>query len=185
MKLPRKRGQTLNLEFRFKIQRLTPSAFHGFTLVEVLLSLGIMSVALLIVLGILTPFLDRTGEVVENTTVNRIADRIQAEVEQLSYNDVVNLLNLDTGLFASREGDRLILQNDPELENRLPEANRQYSIRLTRNEDISPIGRDATAGFIAFQIKIERLVHAPDGTILDNQQDQTLAIFNSAVLRSD
>ncbi|MCB1121018.1 MAG: hypothetical protein KJT03_05685, partial [Verrucomicrobiae bacterium] len=104
---------------------------------------------------------------------------------QLSYNDVVNLLNLDTGLFASREGDRLILQNDPELENRLPEANRQYSIRLTRNEDISPIGRDATAGFIAFQIKIERLVHAPDGTILDNQQDQTLAIFNSAVLRSD
>lgn len=157
----------------------------AFTLVEVLLSLGIMSVALLIVLGILTPFLEQTGEVVENTSINRITDRISSEIEQLSYPDLLALLNLDTSLYASRKGDRLVLHNDPELDNRLPEAERHYSITLTRNTGISPFSRDATAGYIAFQIRIERLIHAPDGSLLENQLDQTLAIFNTAVLRTD
>ena len=33
----------------------------AFSLIEVILALGILSVALLIVFGILTPFIDRTG----------------------------------------------------------------------------------------------------------------------------
>ena len=159
-----------------------PSAF---TPIEVLLSLGILSVALLIVFGILTPFMDRTGEVVENGNVNRITDRISAEIEQLSFQEVINVLNQNTGLYASREGDRLLLATDPELETRLPEAERHYAITLTRNEDLSPVSRDSSAGYLCFQIKVERLLHGPDGSLLDNQLNLTQAIFNTAIRRTD
>ena len=156
----------------------------AFSLIEVLLSLGIMSVALLIVFAILTPFLSQTGEVVETSTVNRITDRITAEVEQLSFEELVTLLNLDTGLFASRAGDRLVLYDDPELDTLLPEEERYFAISLSRMQVISPASKDAEAGFLAFQIKIERLIHAPDGSLLASPLDQTLAVFNTAVLRT-
>lgn len=157
----------------------------AFSLIEVILALGILSVALLIVFGILTPFIDRTGEVVESSNVNRITDRISAEIEQLSFQELINVLNQETGLFASREGDRLLLATDPELDTQLPVAERHYSITLTRNEELSPVGRDNAAGYLCFQIKVERLLHAPDRTVLQNQLDQTQAIFNTAVLRTD
>ena len=163
-------------------KRITRS---GFSLIEVLLSLGILSVALLIVFAILTPFVAQTGEVVETGNVNRITDRISAEIEQLSFNELVTVLNQDTGLFSSRKGDQLVLSNDPELETLLPEEDRYYSISLTRNPDISPVSRDTLAGYLAFQIKVERLLHAPDGTIIQSPLDQTLAIFNTAVLKKE
>ncbi len=103
----------------------------AFSLIEVILALGILSVALLIVFGILTPFIDRTGEVVESSNVNRITDRISAEIEQLSFQELINVLNQETGLFASREGDRLLLATDPELDTQLPEAERHYSITVS------------------------------------------------------
>jgi len=162
---------------------------HGtqsaFSLIEVILSLGILSVALLIVFGILTPFISQTGEVVEDNQINRITDRISSEIEQLSFQELINVLNQEIGLFASHEGDRLLLSTDTELDTRLPEADRHYSITLTRNEELSPVSRDSSAGFLCFQIKVERLLHSPDGSLIQNQLDRTLAIFNTAVLRAD
>ena len=158
---------------------------RAFSLVEVLLSLGIMSVALLIVIGILTPFMDRTGEVVETGNVNRINNRISAEIEMLDFNEVASVLNENIGLYASRTGDRLFLASDPELDTLLPEVERQYAITLTRNEELSPVSRDSTAGYLCFQIKIVRLLHSPDGTLLDSQLDRTQAVFNTAILRNE
>lgn len=156
----------------------------AFSLVEVLLSLGILSVALLIVIGVLTPFMDRTGEVVERGNTNRITDRIIAEIEELAFTEVASVLNENVGLFASRAGDRLYLITDPDLDDLLPEAERHYAIALTRNEDLSPASRDNSAGYLCFQIKIERLLHSPDGRILETPLDQTQAIFNTAILRT-
>ena len=147
--------------------------------------MGILSVALLVVFGILTPFMERTGEVVEIDKAGRITDRIAAEIEQLDFQAVINVLNDETGLYASRTGDQLFLASDPELDTRLPEADRHYLISLVRNEDLSPVSRDSASGYICFQIRIERLLHAPDGSLLQNQLDQTQAIFNTAKLRTD
>ena len=158
---------------------------QAFTLIEVLLSLGILSVALLIVFGVLTPFLSQTGEVVETTTVNRIIDRIVAEVERLEFSELMGILNQNTSLYASQDGDRLALANDPQLDSRLPESERHFAITLRRNLDISPTARDSTAGYLAFQIRIKRILHAPDGSLIQSPLDHTLAIFNSAVTRTD
>jgi prepilin-type N-terminal cleavage/methylation domain-containing protein len=171
---------------RLPIHQKRTTRLGGFTLIEVLLSLGIMSVALLIVFGILTPFLTQTGEVVETSTVNRITDRISAEVADLSYDQLKDLLNSpELSLFSSRDGNRLVTNKNPELETLLPEADRHFAISLSRIEDISPPNRDSIAGFLAFQIKIERLIHAPDGSLINSPLDQTLAVFNTAVLKSD
>ena len=139
---------------------------------------------MLIIFAILTPFIAQTGEVIESSTVSRITDRISAEIEQLSFDELVVVLNQETGLFASRIGDRLVLSNDPELDTRLPEEDRHFAITLSRNQDISPTSRDTTAGFLAFQIKVERLLHAPDGSIIQSPLDRTQAVFNTAVLRT-
>ena len=150
-----------------------------------ILSIGILSVALLIVFAILTPFLTRTGEVVEATTVNRVADRILTEVEQLNVNQLASILNQKTSLYAPRNGDLLVLASDPQIDSLLPENDRFYAISLSRNEDLSPINKDATAGYIAYQIKVERIVRAPDGTLIDSPWDHTLAIFNAATIRKE
>lgn len=152
---------------------------------EVLLSLAILSVALLIVFGILTPFLTQSGEVVEMSAVNRITDQIASEVEQLSFSELVVLLNQETGLYASREGNRVTLFNDPEGEIRLPEKERFFTISLSRNEDLSPADKDNTAGFLAFQIKVERIIRAPDGSLIESPLDRTLAVFNTAITREN
>ncbi len=156
----------------------------GFSLIEVILALGILSVALLIVFGIFTPFLYRTGEVIEYGNVDRVADLISTEIQFLEYEEVISILNQQVRLMANRSGDTVVSSTDPQLEQKLPEADRFYAIRLTRNIDLSPAGRDGTAGFVAFQIRIERLIRAPDGQLLDNQLDTNLAIFNTAVTRS-
>jgi prepilin-type N-terminal cleavage/methylation domain-containing protein len=175
---PAPTNQGFSLQKRFGSQ-------YGFSLIEVLLSLGILSVAMLIIFAILTPFIAQTGEVIESSTVSRITDRISAEIEQLTFDELVAVLNQETGLFASRMGDQLVLSNDPELDTRLPEEDRYFAITLSRNQDISPTSRDTAAGFLAFQIKIDRLLHAPDGALIQSPLDQTQAVFNTAVLRTD
>ena len=157
---------------------------EGFSLIEVILALGILSIALLIVFGIFTPFLYRTGEVIEYGKVDRVADLISTEIQSLEYEEVVSILNQQVRLFANRSGDTLVSSADPQLEQELPEADRFYAISLTRNIDLSPVGRDGTAGFVALQIRIERLIRAPDGRLLENQLDTNLAIFNTAVTRA-
>jgi len=122
---------------------------------------------------------------VETTTVNRITDQIVAEVEQLSFAELVAILNVNVGLYASREGNQLTLANDPEVETKLPERERFFGIKLSRNEDISPVSRDNAAGFIAFQIKVVQIIHAPAGSLTQGPLDRTLAVFNSAVTKRD
>ena len=65
----------------------------AFSLIEVLLSLGIFSVAMLIIFAILTPFIAQTGEVIESSTVSRITDRISAEIEQLTFDELVAVIH--------------------------------------------------------------------------------------------
>ena len=118
----------------------------GFSLIEVILALGILSIALLIVFGIFTPFLNRTGEVIEATKVDRIADLITAEIQALEYNEVISILNQNVGLFANRSGDTLVLKTDPQLEQKLPEVDRFYAVSLSRNIDLSPVGKGRHGG---------------------------------------
>ena len=118
-------------------------------MIEVVLSIGILSVALLIVFAVLTPFLSQTGEVVEATTVNRVTDRILAEIEQLTFTQLASILDQQTSLYASRKGDRLVLANDSQGDSLLPENDRFYAVALNRNEDLSPIAKDGTAGYLA------------------------------------
>ena len=156
----------------------------GFSLIEVILALGILSVALLIVFGIFTPFLNRTGEVIEYGNVDRVADLLSTEIQSLEYDEVISILNQQVRLFANRSGDTVVSGTDPQLEQKLPETDRHYAISLTRNSDLSPVARDGTAGFVAFRIRIERLIRSPDGQLLDNQLDTNLGIFNTAVTRT-
>lgn len=156
----------------------------GFSLIEVILALGILSVALLIVFGIFTPFLNRTGEVIAYSNVDRVADLVSTQIQSLEYDEVISILNQQVLLFANRSGDALVSDADPQLEEKLPEADRHYAISLTRNMDLSPAARDDTAGFVAFQIRIDRLIRAPNGQLLDNQLDTNLGIFNTAVTRA-
>lgn len=156
----------------------------GFSLIEVILALGILSVALLIVFGIFTPFLSRTGEVIEYGKVERVADLISSEIQTLEFEEVISILNRQVRLLANRSGDTVVSSDDPQLEQKLPEADRYYAIRLTRNSDLSPIGRDGSAGFVAFQINIIRSVRSPDGQLPDNRLDTNLAIFNTVVTRA-
>jgi prepilin-type N-terminal cleavage/methylation domain-containing protein len=158
---------------------------RAFSMIEVVLSIGILSVALLIVFAVLTPFLSQTGEVVEATTVNRVTDRILAEIEQLTFTQLASILDQQTSLYASRKGDRLVLANDSQGDSLLPENDRFYAVALNRNEDLSPIAKDGTAGYLAYQVTIERIVRAPDGTLINSPLDHTLAIFNSATTRND
>ena len=156
----------------------------GFSLIEIILALGILSVALLIVFAVFTPFLSRTGDVIEYGKVDRIANLITTEIQSLAYDEVISILNQEVPLFANRAGDTVVSDNDPELDERLPQADRYYVIRLIRNGDLSPIGKDDRAGYVAFQINIERLIRAPDGQLQKSQIDNNLAIFNTAVRRA-
>ncbi len=157
----------------------------AFTLVEVVLAMGIMAVALLMAFGIITPLLAQTTNTTEANQSNRISDLIVAEVNQLKYDELIEVVSKKTKLFVSKDASIVALASDPKLDILLPEVNRHYEIQLSRNEPLSPASTDNTAGYFVYQITLTRIHRQPNGSRISSGFNETITIINAAASRAN
>lgn len=70
------------------MRRPTRTSRRGFNLVEVTLALGVFSLAIVAIIGLLTPTQRQVANVADRQTAARLADLVQSELTRVSFDDV-------------------------------------------------------------------------------------------------
>jgi len=151
----------------------------GFTLVEVILSLGIFSVAILIIFAVLSPLVSQTGSVQEEAQVNHLVDHIKTVLEKEPYDNLERIFANPENkfiLYASRSGDRIISENN--LNNELLEENEYfYRISLQGIELPKVISYDSE--YLLYDITVSRYIPSQSD---QSDVDLTLGNFQASLL---
>ena len=173
----------------------------AFSLIEVVVALGIFAIAIVGVLGLLSPTTDLVSDTIDSGIASRLADTVNAEVERAGYDTVRGLLLLgseldDDGrivanrLLANRAGDVIASQSQlTGNQSLLLQADRFFEVVLVRNEGLSPntADNDNSAGFLAFSVRVTWPAQVSDGTesgfVEVPRADRSVFTFNAAVRR--
>lgn len=137
----------------------------GFSLVELVVALGICAIGLVALVGLLATAARQAGAAAESATAQRVFAAVQAEVARGGVDAVLAALanagdpvDESEGVFANRAGTVI---GDAA---RIPAEDRFFAILLERNPDLSPPASDAVSGYLAFQVRIEWPYRLPNGT---------------------
>ena len=176
----------------------TPSSpKKAFSLIEVVVAVGIFAIAIVSVIGLLVPISQSVVDVREGDYAARLVTLAQSQIQRLPYSTVKDYLNnppadnpssvpalaSDTRLFASMDGSKFGPAKDASIWNPSDQLSEQqqralmfFKIKLERNSTLSPAANDDTAGFLAFNMTVTWTVYNPNGQGVSTPQQSTLII---------
>jgi uncharacterized protein (TIGR02598 family) len=156
----------------------------GFSLVEVVVSVGIFAVAIVGIIGLFAPTTKNVAAVADSDNSTRAVAAIQSYLkekgsttsgfQELQKTITQNGTNYD--FFVSKGGDKVGKTAD------LLAADRFFEFSLTRNITLSPTADDTNAGYLAFTIKLRWPAYLPNDVAVADSQKSTL-IIPAAVTR--
>ncbi len=147
----------------------------AFTLLEVVVAIGVFAVGMVAVIGLFSPVVKSVGDSADAESATRVADLLNVKLQaqgipvvgpnlkiftgktahQLTTADASGSYNIATDsqlLFASRDGTMIGAFNDPVWVN--GSRDKFFEIALIRNETISPVGSDTTAPLLAYTARV-------------------------------
>lgn len=159
----------------------TAERSSGFSLVEVVVAVGIFAVAIVGVIGLLAPTTQSISNVSDSDSASRVITAIQSGLQQGGYNTVKNALNAGsaTKFYATKSGDKV---GDAAVFSAasLKDQDKFFEFTLQRNTTLSPVGNDDTAGFLAFTIVLKWPAFAPtangDGAAVVDSQKSVMVV---------
>ncbi len=171
----------------------------GFSLVEVVVSVGIFAVAIVGIIGLFAPTTKNVAAVADSDNSTRAVAAIQQSLKETAsttagFSNLISAADKNTYIFyASRGGDKVdkittLGARSPVVTN-LADAFFEFS--LTRNTALSLAGTnpvsgklyDDEAGYFAFTISLRWPAYLPNGNkVTDDSQKSTL-IIPAAVTR--
>lgn len=171
----------------------------GFSLVEVVVSVGIFAVAILGIIGLFAPTTKIVSAVADSDASTRAVSAIQSYLKEIGSTSTGFSTTLPAAFtagyvfYANKGGDNVGVAEDSapaSSPGRLIAADRFFEFSLTRNGDspntgdgLSPQANDTTAGFLAFTINLRWPAYLPNGVqVTDNSQKSSL-IVPAAVTR--
>lgn len=174
----------------------------AFSLIEVVVAVGIFAIAIVAVLGMLVPIRNSVSDVQDTDDAARVAGVIQAQLQDIGYRALarpgamtpagLNFLNSppSDGLYASRDGTKVGRGSDTsKWGSPVSDEEKFFKIELIRNTDLSPNSdaNDASAGFLAFTIKLTWPAFAaspPGGTsVVASPSQQSTLLLPAAIAR--
>jgi len=164
----------------------------GFSLVEVVVAVGIFAISIVAVIGLLAPTSKNVAAVRDTDDAARVISALQGKLQEIAstssgFSNINSYLkdsapnpadgtaygNPTTALYSSRDGSRMGLANDNVTftENGTYVAGREpqkyFEITLIRNGTLSPSNQDlANVGFLAFTIRLRWPAYVTEGTQL-------------------
>ena len=76
--------------FRRDFQRPRPRSCGGFSLIEIVIAIGVAGFAILPIIGILSVGVSQSGETARNTVTTQILNQVNAEVRQRAFTNLAN-----------------------------------------------------------------------------------------------
>lgn len=142
--------------------------FRAFSLIEVVVAIGVLAVGVTLVLALSAPVSRSISTTADSETALRVAERAMAHLRARPFQEVRALLKTESAfraqlaeeraggydplgdaqvLFASADGTRLSAVGDSE-------ADKYFEVLLVRNESLSPVSGDEHAALLAFTMRV-------------------------------
>jgi len=151
----------------------------GFSLIEVVVAVGIFALAIVGVIGLLVPTSKNISDVADSDSASRAISAIQSGLQSSGFTTVQG--NLAKTFYASRNGDK-VGASDAAIWSTTGVTNQDkfFEFTLVRNDTLSPASADPTAGFLAFTIVLKWPAFVPSangtGTAVDPSQKSVMVI---------
>lgn len=168
------------------------SGCHAFSLVEVVVALGIFAIAVISVIGLLVPINQSIADVQDSDDASRVSQAIQAELQKALFTDVQGFISGNTILYASRTGDIVATDTDAKWDvdgaggvTLEEHALKFFEIELEPNEILSPGGTTAAynGGYLAFTIQMRWPGYSANGVKFNQREEQSLLVIPAAIVR--
>jgi len=183
----------MRLTFK-SLSRVPVTLCRAFSLVEVVVAVGIFAIAIVSIIGLLVPINQSVSDISETDDAGRVAGVIIEELQRAGFVAVKGFLDSPppaaNRLHASRDGRRVGLSDDSAAwdPNTVLNANEEkalqfFELTLTRNATLSPAGNDNDVAFIAFLVELRWPGYSPDGTPIGDRTQQSSLLIPAVVVR--
>jgi type II secretory pathway pseudopilin PulG len=156
--------------------KIISSPHRAFSLIEVVLAVGVFAFVAVAVIGMLSPITRSVSDVAETDDATKVVSALQtglqAEVRRVGWTNFATYLTGSTELYASRDGTSVGLGSDTAVWDQDNPANgvqaeengrKFFAISLTRNTVLSPSAGDGNSGFLAFNVRLAWPAYQPNG----------------------
>ncbi len=163
----------------------------AFSLVEVVVAVGIFALAIVGVLGLLSPTSKAVADVSDNDAASRAIGAIQTGLQQAGFSAVKARLTTGAAapsyvFFASKSGDKVGLATGQTGSPFSSVSEQYFEFALIRNETLSPSSpatADDSAGFLAFTISLRWPAYLANGAQFTANEQKSVLIVPAAITR--
>lgn len=164
----------------------------AFSLVEVVVAVGVFAIAVVAVIGMLVPINQSIANVQDGDDAARVAQVIQSELQKASFTNVQGFIRNATVLYANKSGRIVAPDADPRWDVdgvggvTLDEQSAKFfQITLELNSALSLNGDLAayTGGYLAFTIVMRWPGYTGDGKQFSQADQQSILVIPAAVTR--
>lgn len=166
----------------------------AFSLVEVVVAVGIFAIAISAVIGLMVPVSRSVADVSDRDQAARLMTAIQGELSRLPLTTIQQTVDTPPAandrLFANRDGSIIAFGNDSKWGNDLEvgetaDSRKYYEVVLRRDSTLSPGGaaNNQSAGFLAVIAEIRWPGYLPNGTRVTATEGQSILITPMAFAR--
>ncbi len=128
------------------------AASGAFSLVEVVVAVGIFALAIVGVIGLLVPTSKNITDVADADSASRVINAIQGGLQKTPFNDIIDGMDNGTIFYASKDGSKIGAEGSTAVWPN--DAEKFFTFKLIRNVTLSPPSNNDTAGFLAFTIEM-------------------------------
>lgn len=158
----------------------------GFSLVEVVVAVGIFALAIVGVIGLLAPTTKSITDVSESDSATRVISAIQSQLQAAGFEAV--RLGLGQVYFASKDGSKVGRDGSPAWAG-VSDTERFFEFTMLRNETLSPntAANDNAAGFLAFTIVLKwpayAITSSTTATRITDDSQKSVMVVPAAITR--
>lgn len=162
---------------------ISARARSAFSLVEVVVAVGVFAIAIVSVIGILAGVGKSVGEVNDADKAARLIGVVQAKLQDAGFVNVKAAIDGGTSFFASEDGAIVALTGDSVWGG--TNALKYFELNLIRNETLSnpTTNPDESAGFLAFNIRVSWPAYLPNGQEVTDDTQKEVLIVPAAITR--
>lgn len=168
--------------------------FSGFSLVEVVVAVGLFAFAIVGVLGLLSPTGRAIADVTDNDAASRAISAIQDGLQRAGWAAVqANLLaasptDTQYPFAVSRGGEKVGIKSGTGSASPFPNdepgrGEQFFEFALVRDTNLSPAANDNTAGFLAFTIVLRWPAYLPNGLPVTTPSQKSVLVVPAAITR--
>jgi type II secretory pathway pseudopilin PulG len=162
---------------------LRTAARRAFSLVEVVIAIGVFAAAIVAIIGLLGPTLRTTREVLDSTVAARLAEGVEGELKRVGFTNVSSAVSAGVlVVYARSDGSRLVTHEDRKDSVLGIPANERYYVLFVDLLAAPSVSSAALPLEIRVEWPYQTLTADPDDLPLSNAQRSSFS-FNTALLR--